>query len=68
MKPFWDPLIAQFERMDDDGFLHKHFLGDAEAALPVRFCATTEEIIPSLQKAIAELSRPALEAPTARVM
>jgi uncharacterized protein (TIGR00730 family) len=65
---FWDPLIAQFERMDDDGFLHKHFLGDAEAALPVRFCATTEEIIPSLQKAIAELSRPALEAPTARVM
>jgi uncharacterized protein (TIGR00730 family) len=65
---FWDPLIAQFERMDDDGFLHKRFLGDAGAVLPVRFCATTEEIIPSLQRAIAEVSRPALEARTAPLM
>lgn len=65
---FWDPLVAQFERMDNDGFLHKRFLDDAKAALPVRFCETTEEIIPTLREAIAELSRPALEAPSARVM
>jgi uncharacterized protein (TIGR00730 family) len=64
---FWDPLIAQFERMENGGFLHKHFLGDNKA-LPVHFCGTCEEIIPTLQKAVADLSRPALEAQKARVM
>ena len=34
---FWDPLVAQFQRMADDGFLHKDFLGE-HVALPVRFC------------------------------
>jgi uncharacterized protein (TIGR00730 family) len=68
IKGFWDPLMAQFERMENDGFLHKRFLGSDKAILPVRFCATYEEIIPTLQEAVADLSRPALEAPTARVM
>ena len=58
---FWDPLISQFQRMTDDKFLHKDFLGDHED-LPVRFCATFEEIIPTLQKAVANVPRPSLEA------
>lgn len=57
---FWDPLIAQFGRMTDDGFLHKEFLGEHDA-LPVRFCATCEDIIPTLRKLVAELPRPKLE-------
>ena len=64
---FWDPLIAQFEHMETHGFLHRHFLGDGKG-LPVSFCATCEEIIPTLRKAVADLSRPALETPQARVM
>jgi uncharacterized protein (TIGR00730 family) len=58
---FWDPLVAQFERMADDGFLHKRFLGDHKA-LPVRFCASCDEIIPTLQRAVADMPRPKLEA------
>lgn len=64
---FWDPLIAQFQSMENNGFLHKRFLGDHKA-LPVHLCGTCEEIIPTLQKAVADLSRPALEAQKARVM
>jgi len=61
---FWDPLISQFERMTQDGFLHKEFLGD-HVALPVRFCETCEEIIPTLQKAVANPPHPGVEtAPT----
>ena len=33
---FWDPLIALFERMTEEGFLHKAFLGN-HVDLPVRF-------------------------------
>lgn len=58
---FWDPLIAQFQRMTDDKFLHKAFLGD-HVDLPVRFCATCEEIIPTLQKAVARLPQRQLDA------
>lgn len=57
---FWDPLIAQFERMTGDAFLHKSFLGD-HTELPVRFCESNDEIIPTLQKAVANLPRPKLE-------
>lgn len=57
---FWDPLIAQFERMTGDEFLHKSSLGD-HTDLPVRFCESCEEIIPTLQKAVAKLPRPKLE-------
>jgi uncharacterized protein (TIGR00730 family) len=64
---FWDPLVAQFARMETDGFLHKHFLGDGKG-LPVSFCSTCEEIIPTLQKAVAELARPALETHRAQMM
>jgi hypothetical protein len=64
---FWDPLIAQFQRMEINGFLHKRFLGEHKA-LPVHFCGTCEEIIPTLQEAVADLSRPALDAPRAQMM
>lgn len=56
---FWDPLISQFKRMTDDGFLRKEFLGD-HVELPVRFCSSCEEIIPTLEKALAK--PPGLEA------
>ena len=53
---FWDPLISQFKRMTQDGFLNKEFMGD-HVDLPVRFCATCEEIVPTLQNALANLPR-----------
>lgn len=65
---FWDPLVAQFERMDADGFLHKRFLHD-QRALPVTFCDSLAEIIPTLKNAVADLPETALQpAPTARMM
>jgi uncharacterized protein (TIGR00730 family) len=57
---FWDPLIAQFGRMTGDGFLHKEFLGD-HVDLPVRFCGSAEEVVPTLQAALAAVPRPELE-------
>ena len=57
---FWDPLIALFGRMTGEGFLHKEFLGD-HVDLPVRFCATAEAVVPTLQAAIAGVPRPELE-------
>jgi len=39
---FWDPLVAQFRRMTDDGFLTKTFLGD-HRALPLNFVDSAEE-------------------------
>jgi uncharacterized protein (TIGR00730 family) len=65
---FFDALIALFQRMTDDGFLHKAFLGD-HVDLPVRFCDTVEAIIPTLQKAVVGLPRKKLEAaPSAGVV
>jgi hypothetical protein len=58
---FWDPLIALFGRMTGEGFLHKAFLGD-HVDLPVRFCATAESVVPTLQAVIAGVPRPELEA------
>lgn len=58
---FWDPLIALFGRMTGEGFLHKAFLGD-HVDLPVRFCATAESVVPTLQAVVAGVPRPELEA------
>ncbi len=57
---FWDPLVAQFARMAGDDFLHKAFLGEHDD-LPVRFCSSCDEIIPTLQKLLAGVPRPKLE-------
>ena len=65
---FWDSLVELFQRMTDDGFLHKAFLGN-HVDLPVRFCDTVEAIIPTLQKAVSGLPRRKLEAaPSAGVV
>jgi hypothetical protein len=65
---FWDSLVELFQRMTDDGFLHKAFLGD-HVDLPVHFCDTVEAIIPTLQKAVSGLPRRKLEAaPSAGVV
>jgi uncharacterized protein (TIGR00730 family) len=57
---FWDSLVALFERMTEDGFLHKAFLGE-HVDLPVHFCDSVEAIIPTLRSAVAELPQPALD-------
>ncbi|HMN88029.1 MAG TPA: TIGR00730 family Rossman fold protein [Bauldia sp.] len=58
---FWNPLVAQFERMTADGFLHKAFLGN-HPDLPVRFCDGVLDVVPELQAAVAGVSRESLEA------
>jgi uncharacterized protein (TIGR00730 family) len=58
---FWDSLVGLFQRMTDEGFLHKAFLGQ-HVDLPVHFCDAVEAIVPTLQKAVAGIDRPALEA------
>lgn len=57
---FWDPLVGVFQRMTDDGFLHKEFLGN-HVALPVRFCGSADTIVSTLQAAVAELPRQQLD-------
>jgi uncharacterized protein (TIGR00730 family) len=51
---FWDPLIALFNRMQEEGFLHKAFLGD-HAALPVTFVGNIADVVPTLRAALADM-------------
>ena len=51
---FWDSLIALFQRMTDEGFLHKAFLGN-HVALPVAFVDTIEEVLPALRARVERL-------------
>ncbi len=53
---FWDPLIAQFHRMNDDGFLAKAFLGD-HIPLPLTFVDSAAETLPAIREALAGISR-----------
>jgi uncharacterized protein (TIGR00730 family) len=64
---FWDPLIALFRRMQQEGFLHKAFLG-GHVDLPVAFVASVEEIVPALRSAIADTPRRELAQPGAALM
>jgi uncharacterized protein (TIGR00730 family) len=59
---FWDPLIEQFGRMTEDGFLHKAFLGN-HVDLPVRFVNSVGDVIPTLREAIARVPQPKLDEP-----
>jgi uncharacterized protein (TIGR00730 family) len=59
---FWDPLIALFERMMKEGFLHKAFLGD-HVDLPVAFVDSVDQVIPTLRAKIAALPRAQLDEP-----
>jgi uncharacterized protein (TIGR00730 family) len=49
---FWDPLIALFQRMTDDGFLHKPFVSGPD--LPIQFCADVSEVLPSIELILAD--------------
>ena len=59
---FWDPLVALFERMTQEGFLHKAFLGN-HTDLPVAFVNSVDEVIPTLRARIAALPRAKLNEP-----
>ena len=52
---FWDPLVAQFHRMSDDGFLAKPFLGEHNA-LPLTFVDSAAETLPAIRAALAGMS------------
>jgi uncharacterized protein (TIGR00730 family) len=59
---FWDPLVALFERMTKEGFLHKAFLGN-HTDLPVSFVNSVDEVIPTLRAKIAAVPRSKLNEP-----
>ena len=59
---FWDPLIALFRRMMEEGFLHKAFLGN-HVDLPVAFVDTIEQVIPTLRAKLASVPQPKLDEP-----
>jgi uncharacterized protein (TIGR00730 family) len=59
---FWDPLIALFRRMMEEGFLHKAFLGN-HVDLPVAFVDTIEQVIPALRAKLASVPQPKLDEP-----
>ena len=61
VRGFWDPLIALFQRMTDDGFLHKAFVPNGRD-LPVQFCDDVETVIPTLREILAGKPREAIEA------
>lgn len=57
---FWDPLVAQFKRMGEDGFLAKEFLGK-HVHLPLTFIDSVEEALPTIRTALADVPREDLE-------
>jgi uncharacterized protein (TIGR00730 family) len=59
---FWDSLVALFQRMSDDGFLHKPFLPESRD-VPVQFCADVAAVIPTLRQALAGKPREAVAPP-----
>jgi uncharacterized protein (TIGR00730 family) len=59
---FWDSLVALFQRMDEDGFLHKSFVPGSHS-LPVQFCDDVAAVIPTLRESLAGRPAEALTAP-----
>jgi uncharacterized protein (TIGR00730 family) len=59
---FYDPLIALFERMMKEGFLHKSFMGN-HTDLPVDFVTSVDDVIPTLQRKIAAVPQAKLDEP-----
>lgn len=65
---FWDPMIEQFERMGDEGFLTKEFLGEHNP-LPLAFSDSAGEAMSAVRRALAGVRREDLEsADGARLM
>jgi hypothetical protein len=59
---FWDPLVALFRRMTDEGFLHKSFI-NSDSDLPVTFVDGVEAVVPTLRAKLAEVPQPVLDEP-----
>ena len=55
-----EALIAMFEKMTGEGFLHKEFLGD-HPVLPVRFCSDVSEVIEMLEASLEAATPPTRE-------
>jgi uncharacterized protein (TIGR00730 family) len=62
IKGFWNPLITLFERMMQEGFLNKAFLG-GQTTLPVVFVDSVDAVIPTIQARIAPLPEARLAEP-----
>jgi hypothetical protein len=58
---FYDPLVALFRRMSEEGFLNKAFAGGRNP-LPVTFVDTVDQVIPVIRAELAGTPRAALEA------
>ncbi len=58
---FYDPLVALFRRMNEEGFLNKGFAGGRDD-LPVTFVGTVDEVIPAIRAELARTPQAALEA------
>ena len=58
---FFDPLIALFRRMGEEGFLNKAFAGSRNE-LPVTFVDTVDQVIPTIRAALAGTPQAELEA------
>jgi uncharacterized protein (TIGR00730 family) len=59
---FWDPLVQLLGHMDGQGFLHRDFLADARE--PYLTCDRVEEVIPTLERALASVPEAALDQPS----
>lgn len=59
---FWDPLVALFGRMMDEGFLHKAFIA-GHTDLPVTFVDSIEDVVPTLRRQLAAVPRPLIDEP-----
>jgi len=57
---FWDPLVTLFQRMTEEGFLHKAFLG-SHVDLPVIFVNRVEDVIPRIREVLSRLPVAVLE-------
>ncbi len=58
---FYDPLVALFQRMREEGFLAKEFAGSRDP-LPVIFVDTVEAVIPAIRAQLARTPQVELEA------
>jgi uncharacterized protein (TIGR00730 family) len=58
---FYDPLVALFRRMSEEGFLNKAFAGGRNP-LPVTFVDTVTDVIPTIRAELARTPQMKLEA------
>ncbi|MCC6984315.1 MAG: TIGR00730 family Rossman fold protein [Bauldia sp.] len=59
---FWEPLVQLLGHMDAEGFLHKDFLPDTRE--PYLTCEGVQEVIPTLERALASVPEAELDQPS----